>query len=282
MKPTESLDEAKIQVAKALGAFPEAVKINCQGQILADGNGSLADLLESFPGEGAEPPLLFAVVNQDRMELGRHLGFLKKDLVDCRRLRRRCQDLSSELTHRQRVLRLRLDSLPEIQIVRTEEQLNDLGDKVAEAVMHWEDLRYNLQEKVWHAREDLKTMLEGSEELHQILEEFDEESYVPEPHSLGFCTCWSCLGPHEPSCEFHLQDLCPRLFRREMWQNSKGSWKLRKEKVEKLEPHEDWCHQEPKGPWSSKPKSPHKSHRRMMRSDIKNQLSQLREQSLKW
>eukprot|EP00438_Fugacium_kawagutii_P009062 Skav225883 [mRNA] locus=scaffold2702:65920:66762:- [translate_table: standard] len=264
VKPVESLHDAKVKVAKALGAFPEAVEISCEGQILR-GTGSLSDLVEVFKGES---PPLFAVVNQDRMELGKHLDFFTNDLAAYWRGFCRCQDLSSELTQRQKVLSVH--DLQEIQRTRQREQLKDLGNELADAVITWEDLRSNLEAKIWHVREELKKRLEGSEEFDQILLEFDDATSLHGRNCFDICTCCYCLGlPDEPLCESHLPDLCPRLLRRELWQRSKGSWK----KIEKRREH-----RLDKAPPSS-PK-PSKNRRRMMCRDIKNQVSQLREQSL--
>lgn len=68
--PAEGLQEAKIQVAKVLGTLPYAVSISCGGQILSE--------LESF--SQADAPL-FAMVDQERLEVAKHLVKFEEELV---------------------------------------------------------------------------------------------------------------------------------------------------------------------------------------------------------
>eukprot|EP00438_Fugacium_kawagutii_P025603 Skav207786 [mRNA] locus=scaffold70:194710:195768:- [translate_table: standard] len=98
VEPWESLQEAKVKVAKALGAFPEAVQISCGGQILSGETlETLENCLEKLKKETVEDvedtvedfedgnchghPLLFGVVDQLRRELVRHLHYFEPELV---------------------------------------------------------------------------------------------------------------------------------------------------------------------------------------------------------
>eukprot|EP00438_Fugacium_kawagutii_P033648 Skav204045 [mRNA] locus=scaffold3:178294:179307:- [translate_table: standard] len=283
VKPAESLHEAKIKVAQALRAFPEAVKISCEGELLSGSSESLADLLKSQGFEAVKSPLLFTVVDQERTELEKHLAFFRKDLVAYQKGLVRCQNLNSEWTQRRKVLR---DHFEGVQRIRKEEQLKDLGSKLAQAVIRWEDVRSNLEEKIWHARIALGKMLKGSEECHKILLEFDDKTWLPDPNCFGICTCCSCQGWLDEPSPWESQDLCPRLLRREWWnskKDKKGSWKKEKmgQKIEQqeLEPYTEERSLDPLRD-RPKPKSPKSQKRRESCSDIKNQLSQLRELSL--
>eukprot|EP00438_Fugacium_kawagutii_P034723 Skav230807 [mRNA] locus=scaffold851:109959:111050:- [translate_table: standard] len=97
VEPWESLQEAKVKVAKALGTFPEAVQISCGGQILCGETletlencleqlketvEDVEDTVEDFEdGKCHGHPALFGVVDQMRRELARHLHSFEPELV---------------------------------------------------------------------------------------------------------------------------------------------------------------------------------------------------------
>ena len=74
--PAEGLQEAKIQVAKVLGTLPDAVSISCGGQILSE----LERLNSKAEFDALDAPL-FAMVDQERLEVAKHLAKFEEELV---------------------------------------------------------------------------------------------------------------------------------------------------------------------------------------------------------
>eukprot|EP00438_Fugacium_kawagutii_P020445 Skav233822 [mRNA] locus=scaffold5904:131282:132310:+ [translate_table: standard] len=116
VEPWESLQEAKVKVAKALGAFPEAVQISCGGQILSGETlGTLEKCLEKLKKETAEDvkdtvedfedgnchPPLFGVVDQMRRELARHLHYFEPEIVATQKQLAKMEKKKAELAQKQ-------------------------------------------------------------------------------------------------------------------------------------------------------------------------------------
>ena len=74
--PAEGLQEAKIQVAKVLGTLPDAVSISCGGQTLSE----LESLNSKAEFDALDAPL-FAMVDQERPEVAKHLAKFEQELV---------------------------------------------------------------------------------------------------------------------------------------------------------------------------------------------------------
>ena len=252
VEPTEGLQEAKIQVAKVLGTLPYAVSISCGGQILSE--------LESF--SQADAPL-FAMVDQERLEVAKHLVKFEEELVIFQRQLVERQEIKENYEEKKRELRmdwcgdvlavenrlkegnltpreeadlvLRLGRLDRLEVMtfcnsRRPEVSRTYGRLLSRGDFERERLYYALKEQ-------------RSDRLAELMHEFDAKiDNAPSYESLadlldwepqdGFQEerkKWRHLFKTADSLREPLEHLCPRLLRREIWSKSKRSWKFRNE-----------------------------------------------------
>lgn len=99
--PAEGLQEAKIQVAKVLGTLPDAVSISCGGQILSE----LERLNSKAEFDALDAPL-FAMVDQERLEVAKHLAKFEEELVVFQRQLVERQEVKENYEEKKRELRM--------------------------------------------------------------------------------------------------------------------------------------------------------------------------------
>ena len=287
---SESLEDAKVKVAKALGAFPEAIWISCGGQILRGETLENClvklelslDSLESLP--------LFGVVDQKRMELGRHLQMFEHQLEACQEKLLQNEKLSAKLEQKKKDLSVNfVCCYPEI--LRIERQLKEgnlslqtekalvsqlaklrrldkIESQLSRSVEEVFMLRCRLDQDITKARSLLKAALTNDaqdvtkdltkdlmkdSQVEELLKEFDELARARHPgrsplsddtySDISWLDSVSEMEFLDEERRFsdemtfgkvdELKASYPRLLRRELWKNSKGSWKYVVPKVPK-------------------------------------------------
>ena len=285
---SESLEEAKVKVAKALGAFPEAIWISCGGQILRGETLENClvklelslDSLESLP--------LFGVVDQRRMELVRHLQMFEHQLEACREKRLQNEKLSAKLEQKKKDLSMNFACCSD-EILWIERQLKEgylslqmetalvsrlsklrpsdkIESQLSQSIEEFYVLRFRLDQGISEARSLLKTALTNDSQdltkdskdsqVEELLKEFDELARARHPgRSPWSDDTYSDIGTdYDSAVEFEAEvsealsfemtfgkadelKAYPRLLRRELWENSKGSWKYVHIKVPKVPKH---------------------------------------------
>ena len=252
--PAEGLQEAKIQVAKVLGTLPDAVSISCGGQILSE----LERLNSKAEFDALDAPL-FAMVDQERLEVAKHLAKFEEELVVFQRQLVERQEIKE--TYEEKKRELHMDWCGDVLAVEnrlkegnlTPREEADLVSRLGRLdrldVMRFCSWRPELlrtygrlvQEVDW-GRERLYRALkeQRSDRLAERMDEFDVKTAdVPSYESLadlldwepqdGFQEerkKWRHLFKTADSLREPLEYLCPRLLRREIWSKSKRSWKF--------------------------------------------------------
>ena len=252
VEPSEGLQEAKIQVAKLLGTLPDAVSISCGGQILSE--------LESFSEAEFDAPL-FAMVDQERLEVAKHLTKIEEEMVVFQRQVVQREEVRENYEEKKR--ELHMDWCGDVLAVENrlkEGNLNpreeaDLVSRLGRLdrleVMRFcnsrrpDELlrRYGrLWDRIDWERECLFRALkeQKSDRRAELIDEFDSKTAdVPSYDSLRDLLWWEPQGGFEEerkkwrhlfktadSLREPLEHLCPRLLRREIWSKSKRSWKF--------------------------------------------------------
>ena len=251
VEPSEGLQEAKIQVAKLLGTLPDAVSISCGGQILSE--------LESFSEAEFDAPL-FAIVDQERLEVAKRLTKIQEELVVFQRQVVQREEIRENYEEKKRELHMdwcgdvlavenrlkegnltpreeadlvsRLGRLDRLDVMRfcNSRHSNNLGRKYGRLLdrIDWEKecLYYALKEQKSDRRAELmdefaaKTADVPSYESLQDLLDWEPQDGFQEERKK-----WRHLFKTADSLREPLEHLCPRLLRREIWRKSKRSWK---------------------------------------------------------
>jgi len=248
VNPLEGLQEAKDKVAQVLGAFPEAIWISCAGQILSG-----SETLEICRAKLESDAPLFAVVDQKRMEMARHLRIFEPEVLACQTKMRENEHLSAKLAQQEKGLLIpsyRSSEGIELELLEGNMSLQQEKSLVAQLPKlkrreKLEDeffrenhqlfaLKGRLRVRISQVRDELETTLKNQEcEIDEVLAEFDELARARLPQAfpdLDAISYYSSLD--EVELEINWLDRypekdppCPRLLRRETWNNSKKSWK---------------------------------------------------------
>ena len=286
VEPSEGLQEAKIQVAKLLGTLPDAVSISCGGQILSE--------LESFSEAEFDAPL-FAIVDQERLEVAKHLTKIQEELVDFQKQCVQRQEIRENYEEKKRELHMDWcgdvftveNRLKEGNLTPREEAdlVSRLGRLDRLEVMRFCNSRRQdnllrkygrLCDRIDWTKERLFFALkeQKSDRLSELMDEFEIKTDVPSYESLqdllwwepedGFQEerkKWRHLFKTADSLQEPLEHLCPRLLRREIWSKSKRSWKF--------DPNET-----PQGRSLRKGARPKARSRQVIRKEGRNQLQE--------
>ena len=204
--PSKTLQNAKIQVAKALGAFPEAVWILCRGQVLTTLSETLEMCLAKLEADVQEP--LFGVLDHERMKLASALRVFEPELEACERKRAQNEKMSAELEQKKSELAVYCCS-PAIYDIEKKlkegnlslqkekalvfrhsklQRLQRMEEKLFQATDHLYVLRNRLQQKISQARIELQTALDynGEAKELQLLAEFDEMAEACKPRGWAY------------------------------------------------------------------------------------------------
>ena len=235
---------------QVLGTLPDAVSISCGGQILSE--------LESLNSQADAP--LFAMVDQERLEVAKHLAKFEEELVVFQRQLVERQEFIENYEEKKR--ELHMDWCGDVLAVEnrlkegnlTPQEEADLVSRLGRLdrfdVMRFCNSRRpellrtygRLMNGVDYGRECLYRALkeQRSDRLAERMDEFDVKTAdVPSYESLADLLWWEPedgfqeerkkwrhLFKTADSLQEPLENLCPRLLRREIWRKSKRSWKL--------------------------------------------------------
>eukprot|EP00438_Fugacium_kawagutii_P020026 Skav233863 [mRNA] locus=scaffold1483:26069:27127:+ [translate_table: standard] len=288
VKPWESLQEAKVKVAKALGTFPEAVQISCGGQILSGETletlencleklketvEDVEDTVEDVEDGNGHPPL-FAVVDQMRMELARHLHYFEPELVATQKQLAKMEKKKAELGQKQKELFLgcgyhdcydevlRVEScLKEGNLSLQKEKalvsrlaklkrLSKMESELDEDRETLYSLQLELREKISDARNDLQKALKESQDdieaFNALLAEFDGARAALEPQRFRLFDAqsydsWLDYDPYLEEEQLMLAEIASCKIAEEL-----------KDSIPRLLRREAWSSKKSKGKYSRK------------------------------